>query len=265
MEALTVRRDVDSDQVRSLSRAISLLRILGGANGASIRLTDIAGASGLHKATAHRILATLAKEGFVQQDGREGYALGPELYLLGAVAAKRFDISLVSLPILDRIAETTGDVALLFVPSGPNGVCVRRHEGRAPIIPGTTRVGTVKPLGVGAGCLALLMAMDEAEEIIVRNEKARTAAYPHATAAYLRHQLDLARSQGFSLDDESITPGVRAIGVPVLDARGRLLASLSCTVFAERLPPARQPAIAALLRDAAAEITRLLGPAGNPR
>jgi DNA-binding IclR family transcriptional regulator len=142
---------------------------------------------------------------------------------------------------------------------------VRRREGAAPIITGTTRVGTVKPLGVGAGCLALLMAMDpgEAEEIVVRNEAARMRAYPGFTAERLRGLLGHARALGYSLDDEGITPGVRAIGLPVRDSRGRLLASLSCTVFAERLPPSRQPVIAALLRDAAAEITRRLGAAGD--
>ncbi|BBK41152.1 transcriptional regulator [Allostella vacuolata] len=265
-------RDPDGEQVRSLSRAIALMRILGRADGASMRLTDIVSASGLHKATAHRILATLVREGLVQHDGREGYVLGPELFLLGAIAARRFDISAIARPILDRIARATGDVALLFVPSGANGVCVLRCEGTAPIIPGTTRVGTIKPLGVGAGCMALLMAADpdDAEEIIVRDEAARLTAWPGFDADHVRTQLSLSRERGFSFDEERITPGVRAVGVPVRDARGRLIAGLSCTAFAERMRPPRPLEMAGLLMDAAREITGLLGsgrasPAGPAR
>src|SRR5690606_21775960 len=135
---------------------------------------DMVEVSGLHKATVHRILAALVREGLVQHDA-EGYVLGPELYILGNVAAKRFDIKVIAEPALDRIATRTGDVALLFVRSGGSGHCIARHEGAAPIIPGTTRVGTVKPLGVGAGSLALLAAMDpaEADEIIERGEAIR--------------------------------------------------------------------------------------------
>lgn len=97
------------------------------------------------------------------------------------------------MPHLERFAMRTGDVALLFVRSGGSAVCVARCEWEAPIIPGTTRVGTVKPLGVGAGALALLAAMrpNEAEALMSRarpraSRNIRSAPRPWSVARWKR-------------------------------------------------------------------------------
>lgn len=209
----------------------------------------------MHKATVHRLLAALVREGLVEHDA-EGYTLGPDLCMLGDVAARRFDVKAAAMPSLERIAQRTGDVALLFVRSGGSAVCVARCEGAAPIIPGTTRVGTVKPLGAGAGSLALLAAMraEEADAAIVGGEAERMKVYPQCTTSFVRGAVEAARRRGFALDDQVLTPDVTAVGVPILDGRGHPVAALSLTAFSDRLPPDRQPAMAALLMEEARSI-----------
>jgi DNA-binding IclR family transcriptional regulator len=247
------------DQLRSLTRAIGLLRLLAQRDGAPARLGQVVESSGLHKATAHRILAALAREGLVEH-GPDGYALGPELCIFGTVAAKRFDIRTLAEPALHRIAERTGDVALLFVRSGTSAVCAARVEGAAPIIPGTTRVGSVKPLGAGTGALALLAAMgeQEAERILVENEAARLASYPQYTAQVVRDELEAARRRGFAVDEQVSTPDVTGVAVPILDRRSKPVASLCCIAFSDRLPASALPALADLLRQEADAIMRRL-------
>lgn len=250
-------RERGGDQLRSLTRAIGLLRILAVRDGAPARLGHLVRASGMHKATVHRLLSALVREGLVEHDA-EGYTLGPALAALGDVAARRFDIRAAAMPVLQRIALRTGDVALLFVRSGGAAVCVARCEGEAPIIPGTTRVGTVKPLGVGAGSLALLAAIspDEAEAIIAGGEAERIRGHPRLSAAFVRGEVEATRRRGFALDDQLSTPDVTALGVPILDGRGRPVAALSYTAFSSRLPPGAQPAMAAKLVEEARSIMR---------
>ncbi|BAI73780.1 acetyl-CoA synthetase (plasmid) [Azospirillum sp. B510] len=75
---------------QSLERAIALLRAVAEAGTAGARLADLMAGVGLSKATAHRLLMALARDGLVEQDaGSKRYHLGPDLMALGDLAALR--------------------------------------------------------------------------------------------------------------------------------------------------------------------------------
>jgi len=75
---------------QSLERAIALLRMVAAGSPDGARLTDLMAGTGLSKATVHRLLAALAREGLVEQDAASRrYFLGPDLDALGQVAAAR--------------------------------------------------------------------------------------------------------------------------------------------------------------------------------
>ncbi|WP_244433935.1 AMP-binding protein [Azospirillum sp. B506] len=75
---------------QSLERAIALLRAVADAESDGARLADLMAGVGLSKATAHRLLMALARDGLVEQDGRsKRYHLGPDLVALGDLAALR--------------------------------------------------------------------------------------------------------------------------------------------------------------------------------
>lgn len=75
---------------QSLERAIALLRAVADAETDGARLADLMTGVGLSKATTHRLLMALARDGLVEQDGRsKRYHLGPDLVALGDLAALR--------------------------------------------------------------------------------------------------------------------------------------------------------------------------------
>ncbi|WP_247872352.1 AMP-binding protein [Azospirillum sp. TSO35-2] len=75
---------------QSLERAITLLRAVAAAGTDGARLADLMTGAGLSKATAHRLLMALARDGLVEQDTRsKRYHLGPDLVALGDLAALR--------------------------------------------------------------------------------------------------------------------------------------------------------------------------------
>ncbi|WP_247870803.1 helix-turn-helix domain-containing protein, partial [Azospirillum sp. TSO5] len=75
---------------QSLERAIALLRAVADAETGGARLADLITGVGLSKATAHRLLMALARDGLVEQDTRsKRYHLGPDLVALGDLAALR--------------------------------------------------------------------------------------------------------------------------------------------------------------------------------
>lgn len=79
-----------SGGTQSLERAIALLRAVAAAEPDGARLADLMAGAGLSKATAHRLLMALAREGLVEQDAASRrYHPGPDLDALGRIAAAR--------------------------------------------------------------------------------------------------------------------------------------------------------------------------------
>ena len=73
---------------QSLERAIALLRELASHGSRGARLTDLVSDSGFSKGTVRRLLATLIRQGLVEQnETSRRYFLGTELYVLGSIAA----------------------------------------------------------------------------------------------------------------------------------------------------------------------------------
>jgi DNA-binding IclR family transcriptional regulator len=253
--------DTDSS-LRTLSRASGLMRHLAGAPMRCWRLTDLATASGLHKATVHRLLGGLMAEGLVQSLPG-GYTLGPQAWLIGRAAAQRFDLSGFATPLLRRIAEETGDVALLAVLAGHHAHCVAREEGDSPILPTSIRVGAVRPLGCSAHALALLAALPDAEveRAVAATAPERVGRYAPITDAYLATGVAETRSQGYAVNEGVIVSGMTALAVAVRDAWGRPIAALSCSAIAERLLPDRRPMVIELLRQEAHKLEARLRPA----
>src|SRR5215813_9778686 len=83
---------IDIGGAQSVARAINLLKIVGAGPSAGVTLAEIVKRTDLHRATAHRLLAALVREGLLEQDATHHYHLGVELWVLGDAAAKRFDI-----------------------------------------------------------------------------------------------------------------------------------------------------------------------------
>jgi len=77
---------------QSIERAMKVLRIVAAATGGAT-LSHVVSVSGLNKATAHRLLTVLTREGLVQRHAESKvYYPGEQLYALGILAAPRFGL-----------------------------------------------------------------------------------------------------------------------------------------------------------------------------
>jgi DNA-binding IclR family transcriptional regulator len=254
---------------QNVVRTALLLSALAGAAAQGLRLTDVGRLTGLGKATAHRLLAGLVAHGLAEQDdGR--FFLGKRLLSLAAAAANRFGLSRLATPILAALAQEFEDTVYLSLRSGDAAVCIGRFEGAFPIKTLTLALGESRPLGIGAGSLAILAALpqDEIERILVAQRAAR-ASYGFDEPT-LRALIARAQRQGYALNDGGIVPAMSAVGVALRGPTGAV-GAISVAAIADRLAPPRREAIVGALRVAAATIERALGgsaaatPAGRPR
>ena len=74
----------------------------------------------------------------------------------------------------------------------------------------------------------------------------------------LRRELDKIRAQGFAFDDEEAFPGIRCIAAPIREPRGRVVAAISATVPAQRLPTERSPELIEAITETASRISGLI-------
>ncbi|MEQ8429809.1 MAG: IclR family transcriptional regulator [Silicimonas sp.] len=251
-------------QVQTIDRAARVLRAIASGPSEGLRLVDVTDGLGLGKATAHRLLRGLADVGFVAfSETTKRYALGFEIYALGA-AAQRFRIVDLARPALARLAAKTRDTVYLSVRDGDHALCVDRCTGEYPIRTLTLDVGDRRPLGVGAGSLALLAFQTEADIArILRDDHAMRAQFDGFSSDALGDMVRRSRATGHAFNDGYIVSAMAAIGVPVLDPDGRAVAALSIAAIRERMQAPRSDELVALLSAEAEELSQLLTAGGG--
>lgn len=254
--------DAPAGGTQSIERAVALLLLVGRAGPAGARLADLVAHSGLPKPTVRRVLLALVRTGLLDQDETSRrYHVGPEAYLLGTFAGNRYGIHALSLDGLARIARASGDCAFISVPRGASSVCLHREEGTYPIRTHALQAGDRHPLGVGAGSLAMLAALPDAdvERALAANAEAFDTLYPGYSVPALRAWVAETRAKGYALNPGHYVTGSWGIGVAVRGADGRLAGALSLAAIESRLLPDRQSELVALLRHEADLLEAALG------
>jgi DNA-binding IclR family transcriptional regulator len=254
----------DPSGSQSIGRAIGLLRLLTRRQHDGMTLAHLADAAGLHPTTAHRQLAALLREGLVEQDSARRYHPGIELWLMGQVAARRFDLADLARETMKRIAEETEDTVYLFVRSLRQAVCVARVEGSFPIRALTLVPGDRRPLGVNAGALALLSFQpDDVRDDVLAHIAPDLKPLRGYSVETVRRQIGETRTRGYSIVTGTIIPGMSAVGVPVLGRDGLALAALSVAAIEQRMSSKRCTQIAKFMQAEARALARRLSERGT--
>ena len=224
------------------------------------RLSEIAAQAGLNKVTTLRILEVLTREGFVRRDEKtKTYSLGNEVFSLAAALRDRDDLRVRARPSLVRLAAMSEDSVLLSVRSGgTESVCVDKEVGSFPIRANYLDIGSRRPLGIGAGAMAMLAWQSEAEiEAILPLVEQRLPQYPKVSMTWLRNEIDRSRERGYAVFLNMLVDRMGAIGVPIFGADGRPVAALSIAALSDRLSSRMDQLVDMLKREA--EIV------GNPK
>ncbi len=148
--------------------------------------------------------------------------------------------------------------------SGFDTVCLERKEGTFPIKTLTLDVGARRPLGVGAGGMALLLSLpeDEIERIVAANAT-RLKDYGNLDVPALMNMIRRSKELGYALNDRQATPGVISLGLAITNPYGPPYAAISIGAISSRMSGERQKEIAAVLGTEVRSLEKLLGEAAN--
>ena len=215
--------------------------------------TDLGKAAGLARPTAHRLLTSLAAEGLIDRDAKTGrWSLGPELYLLGAGAANRYDITDQARDVVDRLARETGESAFLSARRGDETVCVLSEEGSFPLRSHVLHVGIRFPLGVASAGLAILSHLParEIDDYFSRVHLESAWGTNHSERS-IRARIESTRITGYAVNPALIVEGSWGIGAAVFDRTGRPAWALSLTGVETRFKSERHHELGTLLLEQA--------------
>lgn len=246
---------------QSIERVVGMLRVVASRGRHGMRLGDVTAATGLPSSTCYRMLQRLESEGMLERHPvTRKYALGPLLYELGLLARPRFQLADRCADTLAALAERTQDTVYLSERRGLEAVCSARALGDYPVKALTLDVGIRRPLGVGAGGLAILCALPAAEaDEIIETHAERYPKLSTLTADRVRAAVVDGRERGFAFLDAAVYPGTAAVGVIIPTAAP--VAAISVAAISSRLDDARRLEVAAELQRHARLLGRLLDPA----
>lgn len=241
-------------RVGDLLRGVGALEPDGGTTTAVARSVEMA------RPTAHRLLTSLAREGLVDRDDRSGrWHLGPELYLLGASAAARYDVGPAARAVVRELARATGESAFWSARRGGETVCVVSEEGSFPLRSHVLHEGVRFPLGVASAGLVILAHLPEREleEQLAAHDLVPVWGEAHGVDA-LRARVQETRAAGYATNPGLVVEGSWGMGAVVFDRSGSPSGALSLTGVESRFRDDRRPELGALLLDHAHRLTQQL-------
>jgi DNA-binding IclR family transcriptional regulator len=254
------RKMTATSNAGSLKRGVLLLKLLATAGSRGLPLTEIAARTGLPHPSAHRVLKQLTAERLAEHNPESRrYRLGPLAFELGLAGSTMFDIRDLCEAEMRDLSKSTGDTVYFVARSGFEAVCLHRLEGSFPIRTLTLEVGSRRPLGVGAGGLAILSLITEPERSeVIQRVGSFLAQFGGLTEEALVSACKKARSFGASVTQDTINFGVAAVGRAFRDTMGQPVAALSVAAMSQRMPAARIRKIAGELEIACRKVEQKL-------
>lgn len=254
------------DFVQSLARGLAAIRSFD-ADHASQTLSDVGRRAGLSRATARRVLHTLAELGYAETDGRR-FRLRPKVLELGFSYLHATGLWGAAQPYMVELVERIHESCSAAVLDGADIVYVARVPTRTRIMSISLGLGSRLPAHLTSMGRVLLAALDSRELEARLAALGRTEARTDRTLTdpqALRRAIGKVRAQGWAILDQELEPGLRSIAVPVRGAGGQVVAAMNVGTQASRVPlEDLRGRVLPALRDTAEAVSRALGaPAGR--
>ncbi len=263
LDAKIVQNDeMEEDGPRRLSSVTAALRLLKvfSEHEPELGISVLSKRMGVAKSTAHRLCAALLAEGFLEQNPDNGrYRLGIQLFSLGGLVRRRFDVTKQAVPFLHGLRKQTDETVHLAILDDTSVVYMFNLESEQAIRM-RSYIGVRKPACCTAEGHVLLASCtpDVVSRVIKQGLVARTPKSNTDTQAFLK-ALEEVRSIGYAIDDEESEVGMRGIAAPVRDISGNVVAAIGFGGPAQRLTRKTLRAAAPNLLAAANGISSALG------
>ena len=221
--------------VKSIDNALRLLEYMSSRG--VLKITQISKNLGIDIATIHRMLKTMIRRGFIEQDKEtRKYQLGLNARLLGISAMKQTNLYKFGLPILEEISNITDETANLVVRDQWEAVYILQAESR-----NTLRVANYVGSRVSLYCTAagkiLLAYMDESIRRAYFEEIKLVSFTPNTlvSKSKLEEEINTIKQTQIAIDREEQALGESCVATPVFGHNNKIAAAISISFPTTRL------------------------------
>ena len=249
---------------QTVDRACMLLTEIAKHGRLGARLIDLTKATRLSRPTVHRILQSLSAARFARQDpATRRYRLGLALHGLALAAPNPLEHLADLRPLLEGLAQRTGDTAYLMMRQGDEVLCLARAVGATPIQTLLIEVGAFRPIGTTIAGITMLSALDDQDvEAVLKRTAVAMTRYRNATAEYVRRQIVNVRRNGFCHSESVYIESTTGLSAAVPGGHGPPYLAISLSAISARVPRSAVKPLARDLVRTCADMARVLESGG---
>jgi len=257
----TVRTQLRTRSVPALERGLAILEVIAKSR-YGLTLSEVVRQVKAPKSTVHCLLLTFERQGYLQKSGRTGRLVcGTKLVRMarsvheGAILRER------AAPLLRDLMQRTGRTVHMAVLEPDQATLIAKVTRHA-----MPRVATWIGKRLDLHCTALgkcLIAWQPAQawkSMIQWQGLLRHNENTIVSVSRLERELERVRELGYAVDDEEEELGMRCVGVPVFDSKGRVTLAVSVSGTVNGMDMALWPALADSAKHTASALSRLLEP-----
>lgn len=246
------------DQLTTVAKALHVLQAFS-YDHPVLGVSELSRKLGMGKSSVHRILSTLAEQGFVVKTPDDRYRLGLKLHELGQLVVSSLELREVAHVPLERLRNDTGETVHLAVLEGIDVVYVHRFESQATLRM-FSRLGRRIPAHTtSSGKCLLAFGEPEAVEVVLEHGLPRVGPRTITARNAFLDTLRKIRTEGYAVSVEENERGVVSVGAPVFGHDRTCVAAVSMAGPMLRMTADKIPALSRQVRRCALEISKGMG------
>ena len=223
-----VRRKEPSSVIKAVNSALDLLEEFKGDKD-ELGVTELSKRLNIHKNKVFRLLATLETKGYIEQNkATENYRLGVKSLKLGQTFIKQIGLVPPVKPFLKEIVKQCNEMAYIGIIRQNSVICLDVEESNQAVKV-TNHVGLRLPIhctAIGKAQIAYATEGELEKLSVLDNMERFTPNTIVNKVEFIKHIKEVAR-QGYALDNEEYSPGVKCVAVPIRDYTGRVVGGIS--------------------------------------
>jgi DNA-binding IclR family transcriptional regulator len=247
----------------SLDKAFKLLTYFN-SDRRVIGLSELSRLSNMPKATVYRMISTLQSHGFINKVSIMGkdnqYKLGLRFLEYGKLVSEDLEIRNIALPYMEKLRDKVNECVQLIIRDNDEAMYIEKLEC-TQYIRLYTRTGRRAPLYGGACPRAILTFLpdDEIEKILDSKPLIKVTDGTIVNKERLTELIKQDRQRGYTISFGELEPKTVAIGAPIFDNIGSVVASISVAGPDNRFTEKETPFLIDELLKTTRDISKALG------
>jgi len=252
-------KERDPLSVRALARGLSILGLFD-VDHREWTIDQMAEQTGLLRMTAYRMIRTLESTGFLVRDpATNRYHLGPSVLAMTYVSEDHSEFVTLARPFMEALVERTGESVTLAVEVDGAPVCVDIIDTTRPFKRQTARGRVIGDLASVHGKIFAAFKPAEEKAAILAGPHPKLTPYTVTDPQAIAEELDQVAREGVAYDVEGLYLSTCAVGSPVHDQMGEVVAAMSVVMPTGRFGPEERKRCAEAVESIAGSLSAYLG------